>query len=507
MILSNDSGFLKFFDQNYEREEKQLNLKYFLLLFLFLAILFISLFLTYVILCYYKEFNLDFVSGVWATYASDLLKGLFYRPVFSEIGYGGARYLPLTFIIYAIVLHVFKDPIISVYFYNFLTAVILFSGIYILLRRLNVNNFYILISYILILVSSSFQFAMVSLRPDVLSLSLSIWGFVYILKNEYSNRYIFIASLFFTLAFVTKMTAIAGLVTSIIYLGFRKEIKPALKLIFFSFCGFIITVALILIFSEGRVIEIWQQATILKSHIILLPLALIRLIYVIFMYDPGCLLLFFLGLILILYLNKDIIFKEVVIFFIITLVVTIFIFWHPATSYNHLVDLHISLVILLVSMTAKFQRFFEIKYSLTIIIVLLFLLLQPLWFNIRTVNHYQSHQLKIIKNLVLQKSPGPILSENPWVPILAGQTPFVLDPWGLRVAREYSNKYYYPLLVKMKNKYFKSIVLKNDPQNNYDRNFLMKYHFGEGFIKTLEKYYSRYDKIGEYVIYLPKNQE
>src|SRR5690349_3712070 len=40
---------------------------------------------------------LNHVSGVWATLADDVAHGVVYRPLVSDLGYGGTRYFPLYF--------------------------------------------------------------------------------------------------------------------------------------------------------------------------------------------------------------------------------------------------------------------------------------------------------------------------------------------------------------------------------------------------------------------------
>src|SRR6185369_14478690 len=40
------------------------------------------------------------VSGAWAALADDFVHGVLYRPVFSELGYGGTRYFPLHIVVH-----------------------------------------------------------------------------------------------------------------------------------------------------------------------------------------------------------------------------------------------------------------------------------------------------------------------------------------------------------------------------------------------------------------------
>src|SRR4051812_41856919 len=48
---------------------------------------------------------LTYVSGAWATLADDAAHGVLYRPLVSELGYGGTRYFPLHPILHGALMH------------------------------------------------------------------------------------------------------------------------------------------------------------------------------------------------------------------------------------------------------------------------------------------------------------------------------------------------------------------------------------------------------------------
>ena len=52
-------------------------------------------------------------SGVWMTLAIDYADGLLYRPILSEAGYGGTRYMPLFFMIHGVLIRLFGDPTLT----------------------------------------------------------------------------------------------------------------------------------------------------------------------------------------------------------------------------------------------------------------------------------------------------------------------------------------------------------------------------------------------------------
>src|SRR5882757_3985947 len=53
----------------------------------------------------------DSTSGVWTSLADDVARGDLYRPVQSELGYGGTRYLPLFFVLHGMLIKAGLAPI------------------------------------------------------------------------------------------------------------------------------------------------------------------------------------------------------------------------------------------------------------------------------------------------------------------------------------------------------------------------------------------------------------
>ena len=58
---------------------------------------------------------------------------------------------------------------------------------------------------------------------------------------------------------------------------------------------------------------------------------------------------------------------------------------------------------------------------------------------------------------------NPIVSENPIIPVLAGQRPYVLDPWMVRLLRKHAPGFEEPLLERLRNRTFSAVVLSADP--------------------------------------------
>jgi hypothetical protein len=80
---------------------------------------------------------LDCVSGIWLALGRDVDAGHFYRPLLSELGYGGTRYFPLFFLIIGAFLRLGAGILTAGWLTSALTAIILAAGMYRLVRRLD----------------------------------------------------------------------------------------------------------------------------------------------------------------------------------------------------------------------------------------------------------------------------------------------------------------------------------------------------------------------------------
>ena len=98
---------------------------------------------------------------------------------------------------------------------------------------------------------------------------------------------------------------------------------------------------------------------------------------------------------------------------------------------------------------------------------------------------------------------GPLLSENPLLPILEGQRPYMLDSFMFRTVRmrhpEIAEKFWTDLSQRR----FQAVILNSPPtEASYRTN---AGDFGPGFIEELGENYRLSGVHGEYYVYLPKS--
>jgi len=127
----------------------------------------------------------------------------------------------------------------------------------------------------------------------------------------------------------------------------------------------------------------------------------------------------------------------------------------------------------------------------------------PLLRHLRTWSGwYHPHQFHQVI-AVIGPTDKPILAENPIIPALAGQYPYVLDPWMVQLLRKRIAGFEEPLLERLRNHAFSAVVLTGDPTQKEARWWYDAVSFGPGFASALVENYRLAQVIDKDWIYLP----
>jgi hypothetical protein len=190
------------------------------------------------------------------------------------------------------------------------------------------------------------------------------------------------------------------------------------------------------------------------------------------------------------------------ILFFATAAVICIILSKPGTDSNHLTDLHAaSLILIGCNLNTTSNKTHAYKMAA---VVLLIIAIQPIWFQIRNLRSYPDQYLTHLAHDLSERYGENILSENPYLSIAIGQTPYVADPWMCRVIRQRCESCFDPLLEKIKDKSFDAIALVSDPRREEGINFLQNYHFGKGFVENLNRSYKFLEQVQDQIIYVPR---
>ena len=174
-----------------------------------------------------NQYFLTHVEGVWLACAYDFMHGVFYRPLFGPLGYGGTRYFPLYFVLTGWL----SKPLGSLE-----TAGIALSGVcvvltliavFVLLRRMNVSTVLSVAAVTAILSVASTQQALLGAKGDSLAAAANLWGVVVCTGSNFRRRAIYIGAALFTLAFATKLTTVFGVAAVFVAWLLAKRVKEA----------------------------------------------------------------------------------------------------------------------------------------------------------------------------------------------------------------------------------------------------------------------------------------
>jgi hypothetical protein len=108
-----------------------------------------------------------------------------------------------------------------------------------------------------------------------------------------------------------------------------------------------------------------------------------------------------------------------------------------------------------------------------------------------------------VLELARRGGSGPLLAENPVVPIVAGERPYLLDSFMLRVVRRKEPEVTAQLWKEMRAHRFRAVVLDASPgyQWYYDP---VGGDFGPGFVQEMEKSYELSGQTGSFWVFLPR---
>ncbi|MDA1110804.1 MAG: hypothetical protein O3A78_13490 [Nitrospinae bacterium] len=462
-------------------------------------------------------------SGVWAALANDFAEGVFYRPVFDDTGYGGTRYMPLFFVLYGILISYFNDPVLSGLLLSLSTIVFLDWGSYVLLRQLGIKKNFALAFTFLVHASIAFQLLTLEFRGDFLAAGLNVWGIVFALKHLRTNSrgHLTLSAVFFTGAIFTKFTTIGGLVTIAFLFLIQKKKSSAITL-----TGLTAVTTLGLLFgvnewSHGKALASFQACALggfNLTYALKTPLWFLTVI----VQDP-----FFLALLgLAIYLVTMTLTAQcksfITLYFCFTLVSTFLIFSSPGTDSNHLIDLLIACILVTASQFQTNQKFSS-AYNLYFLFTVIGILFMWIPGTLSIKDHIESVGRPTRTTIqTLAEKLGPenknILSENPLVPLLMGQRPFVLDAFSLRLLAQKSPVVHEDFIRRLKDQFFEAIILLDwsgapldqleDAMEKHsslgvDR-FYGEVHFPPGFLDLMKKHYALSFVERPFVIYKPK---
>lgn len=441
-------------------------------------------------------------SGTWTALADDLKNGVFYRPLYGELGYGGTRYFPLHFMLHAALLKLGAEPRLAGYGIELVSMLGLLSVVFLLLRSLGADRLSAACGAALVLSIRAAQIGLMSIRGDPLSAALNVGGLAVCTRTSFSGRHLWGASLLFTLAFFAKPTTLFGLAAVFFCFLFTGRSRQAWKLLALTAAGFLVVLGGMQLASGGRVFEIMRACAYGGGRLRDILSGPFRVGLVTLDEEPGSAAFLVLGLAAFAAQPGRRKLEIPPLLLLATALATTFILSSPGTFGNHLLDLHIAALVMFVA--ALFQNKEKTEFGLSALGFAALLALVPLKKDYINWDGFQRRNAWTKELQLIAQDRRPILAENPLLPILAGQRPYVIDPFMFRVLRQRDPSFAEPMWVAIRNRSFSAIVLVVDPHSEFGKTWYTNTHFGEGFIPLVESNYQLVARTEEAFVYFPR---
>ena len=479
------------------------------------SILIPAILLARIVLNFRHQYFLTHVEGAWLTCASDFVHGVFYRPLFSSLGYGGTRYFPLYFVLTGFFTKIFGSLATSGLFLSCASVVALCGAVFVFLRRFGASMLLSVAGVTSLLAVSTTQQALLSAKGDSLAAMLNFFGILLCVKSKVGRASICLAGLFFTLAFATKLTTVFGVAAVVSAWVFARRYKDAAQLAIATGIGYVLVLATMYLASGGRVFAIFRACAAgggsfsytLQAPIHLISKALeVDPIFLLFLVPAAAF-----GLVLTFRSYTDDDARFLPIYSVLVLLVTTVIFGSPGIGINHLLDLQVAAVLLIVLAIARMQEFRDVGTSL--LALSLVVACVPAAQDLHGDLHRRSipaDSREIVKRIHAANGgegstdPRPILAENPAVLLSSGQSPYLLDPFMFRILARSQPALAKDFWEKMTHRSFSAIVLQRDPSSAEGKAWYTDTHFGGEFLRDLDANYAFSFSVGQMYVYTPK---
>lgn len=471
--------------------------------------------------------HLNLVGGAWLALARDLRDGVFYRDLVSAGGYGGTRYFPLFFSALALGLRAGLTPFAAAVAVSACSAVVLAAGLYRMARTCGTPRPLALVVVAAGMAPYVVQQALFEIRADVLATGLNLLGLASVLPawtGEGRGRpNVAAAGLWFSLALATKVTSLAvpaAVVAALVLSGF---VGVAARLAGVLAAGAMLVVGGTATLSAGRAVASWRAclfggrdgaetlgtvfsgsafSTMAQSHFLtvaaLLAMAAIVLVFV-FARRPAA-----------EPLRGDetrgLMWLTPALFLSVTAATWLTLSSPGTIAANQVIELvEVSLVILLLCGRAQPQL---ARPAAMAVLGLM------LWANgqdavrARALSHAaaggDTRAAERIAVEAIRRSAGPVLSESPLWPVLAGQRAYVLDPFALRVVAQARPDVLHDLETKLDARLFDRVILQMDPTTPRGQGWYEHVHFGWPIVaRILANYHAEGPPVAGAYVYLP----
>lgn len=441
--------------------------------------------------------------GTWLCMAADARDGVLYRPIVSDLGYGGTRYAPLFPVVIAGFMHLGINAVTSGFLAGIFATVLTLGGLFVLMRRLGTSAALAAAMAVFVLAATCTRTIVLGIKGDLLPAGLALWGLAAVVwssEKRESNLGVIAGGICFVLALAAKITSVFGIAAATIWLLFRRKFRQATILALAWVVGVVVFALITQWASDGRAGTIFRLcaggggsfARLLRGPHLLLSDAVGQ--------DKTLIAIWAIAMFVIVATRQWTSLPAILL--LVATAGTILIYGSPGTHINHMVDMNAAaiLVIATLGMQSRTLR------SPVLVVTLLLMGMAALscWRQVRGIRQddERGQMTAAMADTTQSISHGPILSEDPLLPMIVGERPYMLDPFMFRAIRannpQIADRFWQDLAAR----HFKAVILHkppSDPSFSADDN-----DFGPGFIDCLERGYVLTSVRGSFYILLPK---
>jgi hypothetical protein len=454
---------------------------------------------------------LNHVSGTWMTLADDLARGTLYRPIHAPGAWGGTRYFPLAFAVQAGLVRMGATHVAAAYATSLASGILLAVGVALLLRCAGAGRAAALAP--LALAGFAGQHALSAGRGDLLPVALSALALAAIARRTRPGG-IALAALLLTLAFAAKPTALTATGAAVLFLALRGRRRAALALAALVCAGALAAVAATDALSDGRFADGLRALAIAGAGGGDVLRAPVRLATELALGDPAGLVLAAAGTAVLAASSRSLARRWraqrrreetdprllPALWLAAAGAGALAVFATPGTGANHLVEIEAAAAALLGAGALAPRPAGRLAQVGAGAAALAGLALAASLLHADLA----SSRLAEIRALARALPPGPVLSEDPLVPLLAGGRPVLLDAFSLRLTAARDPAVLAPLSRALRRGEFASVVLFEDPGSPSADAWYARGNLGLPLAREIAQRYRRAETVGRYRLYLPR---
>ena len=401
-------------------------------------------------------------SGTWIALADDLKHGMFYRPMFSDLGYGGTRYFPLHFVLHAAIMKMGLGAEAAGHTLEALTGLALLFGIYRVLRALRIAPLTAICVSVLVLAPQATRIAILSIRGDLLPTTFIILGLSICMALKVERRHVLLASICFILAFATKPTSLYGAGAVLLAFLIARQFRNAAYLLAATALGCAAVLGITSVASGGRFFAVLKACAVTAGYN--LPTGLSHFVNIPALESPIELVFLVLGFAACIALLATRGLSMPAIFFACTAVSTAIVLGADGTNLNHFIDIDVACLIVFAAWLFD-ERTQQKAFGIAVMVLIsLFASCATFW-SIRHTQgggYFDFAYSPGMREAVqfIGRQDKPILAEHPLLPILAGQRPYLLDDWMFKAVSEKNPQFEKPMADAIRQQQFSAIVLE-----------------------------------------------